>query len=83
MSELGAPGETAPSRPSIDAHRATLEAPAEAEPGQDGAASGERAARSVWIGRVLDERYRIDGVLGEGGMGVVLLAEHLKLQKKV
>ncbi|MCS6799736.1 MAG: serine/threonine protein kinase [Myxococcota bacterium] len=36
-----------------------------------------------WIGRVLDERYRIDEVLGEGGMGTVFVAEHLKLHKKV
>ena len=38
---------------------------------------------AAWIGRVVDDRYRIDGLLGEGGMGAVFLAEHLKLQKKV
>ena len=36
-----------------------------------------------WVGRTLDERYRIDGLLGEGGMGAVFVAEHLKLSKKV
>ncbi len=36
-----------------------------------------------WVGRVLDGRYRIEGLLGEGGMGAVFVGEHLKLMKKV
>ena len=38
---------------------------------------------SPWIGRVIDDRYRIVEVLGEGGMGAVFVAEHLKLRKQV
>jgi serine/threonine-protein kinase len=38
---------------------------------------------AAWIGRVLDERYRIEALLGEGGMGAVFVAEHVKLGKKV
>ncbi len=37
----------------------------------------------TWTGRVVDDRYTIERLLGEGGMGAVFLAEHKKLQKKV
>ena len=35
------------------------------------------------VGSVIAERYRVDGVLGEGGMGVVVGATHLVLQQRV
>jgi serine/threonine-protein kinase len=35
------------------------------------------------MGRVIDDRYRVVEKLGEGGMGAVFVAEHLKLQKQV
>ncbi|MCB9594979.1 MAG: serine/threonine protein kinase [Sandaracinaceae bacterium] len=43
----------------------------------------EDQSYEAWVGRVIDSRYRIDGLLGEGGMGAVFEAEHLKLMKKV
>jgi serine/threonine-protein kinase len=41
------------------------------------------ATHETWIGRVLDNRYRVTESLGEGGMGAVFVAEHLKLRKSV
>ncbi len=47
------------------------------------AAAGVLGDTPTWIGRVIDERYRIVELLGEGGMGSVFVAEHLKLRKQV
>lgn len=38
---------------------------------------------SVPLGALLAGKYRVDGVLGAGGMGVVLLATHVHLRQKV
>jgi hypothetical protein len=35
------------------------------------------------IGAILDDKYRIDGKLGKGGMAVVLAATHLQLEQRV
>lgn len=38
---------------------------------------------SVRVGEVLAGKYRVDGVLGVGGMGVVVAAHHLQLDERV
>ena len=37
----------------------------------------------VKIGDVIDNKYRVEGILGEGGMGVVVAALHLELDLRV
>jgi eukaryotic-like serine/threonine-protein kinase len=37
----------------------------------------------VEIGEIVNDKYRIERVLGEGGMGVVVLAHHILLDQKV
>ena len=46
-------------------------------------AADKNSPAARFIGRVLDDRYRIVELLGEGGMGAVFVAEHLKLRKQV
>ena len=43
----------------------------------------EEVSEPSWIGRLVDERYKVIEHLGEGGMGAVYVAEHLKLRKEV
>jgi serine/threonine-protein kinase len=35
------------------------------------------------VGAIIDGKYRVDGVLGEGGMGIVVGATHLQLGQRV
>jgi serine/threonine-protein kinase len=39
--------------------------------------------RDPLIGRVLHDRYRVEKRIGKGGMGIVYLAEHVLLRRKV
>lgn len=70
----GSDEEGSASRPAADADSgAEFELPGVAAP----------EALDAWVGRVIDGRYRIVKLLGQGGMGAVFVAEHLTLRKAV
>jgi serine/threonine-protein kinase len=52
-----------------------------------GLASGPGAVSSqrllAWVGQTIDNRYLVEQLLGEGGMGVVFLARHKVIDKRV
>jgi len=90
------PGEGALEAAAEQAASPDLDAGADGDPQPQAASSRERADvahqptervtpsdPAGWIGRVLDERYRVARLLGEGGMGAVFVAEHLTLRKSV
>lgn len=45
--------------------------------------SFDTPAQIVQPGDILAEKYRVERVLGQGGMGVVVLAEHIELRERV
>ncbi|MCA9660440.1 MAG: serine/threonine protein kinase [Myxococcales bacterium] len=40
------------------------------------------AGPEAWIGRVIDGRYKVLSLIGEGGMGAVFVVEHVSLRKR-
>ncbi len=52
--------------------------------GQSGTARANDTTQPVnWVGRVFDGRYRIERMIGTGGMGAVYEAEHVEIGKRM
>jgi eukaryotic-like serine/threonine-protein kinase len=43
----------------------------------------DKPAQTVQPGDILVEKYRVERIIGQGGMGVVVLAEHIELRERV
>ena len=56
---------------------------ADAEPGRSEAPSSERDMDPFRSGAIIADKFRIERVLGEGAMGIVLAARHLVLDEMV
>jgi serine/threonine protein kinase len=65
---VDASAQTSPSVPSLSGSSGALAEHSEPE-------------RDIWLGRLIDARYRVQSRLGQGGMGIVYKVEHQRMGK--
>jgi len=57
--------------------------PSAPEPAADSAGAAPPSRVDAYIGKVIDGRYAVERLLGEGGMGMVFAARHKMIDKRV
>ncbi len=72
------------SAPGSSGHKVvTLAPPTESIPDTEPPPLGTGRGRDPYLGFVVDDRYKLETVIGEGGMGVVYRCRHTIIDKKV
>jgi eukaryotic-like serine/threonine-protein kinase len=84
LSRPDGPPEAAPIADTITAVTSAREPqPSAPEPAADSAGAAPPSRVDAYIGKVIDGRYAVERLLGEGGMGMVFAARHKMIDKRV